>query len=210
MKKLALTSASVMALALGAFGQGAVFVDNSTSTGSLSQTAQGNYYTGTANIEVWYLNSTAASDANINSLNGSSALVGGVSANVAAYNFLTADGFTLATQILGVSVGDGVISIPTALEIAGITLANGGALFGIAAWTQGSSFTSTPGGFGGVLTFFNPTSNYTVPPPGTPVPPALNNWNPDLVMTPITVPEPGISALAGLGAAAMMIFRRRK
>ena len=57
----------------------------------------------------------------------------------------------------------------------------------------------------GVLAFVNPTADYTAVP--TPVPPALSGWTSDLVLA--AIPEPSALALAGLGAAAWLLLRRR-
>jgi len=60
------------------------------------------------------------------------------------------------------------------------------------------------GGFVGTVTFQNPTSN----PGGQPPVPAGNLSGMPSVN--LTVPEPTTLALAGLGAASLLIFRRRK
>jgi len=50
------------------------------------------------------------------------------------------------------------------------------------------------------------TGNPTAQPPTTPG--SLDGWTSPITMT--AVPEPGIIALAGLGMASLLIFRRRK
>ena len=211
MKKVVLTSLATLGLALGAFGQGAIFIDNVNAAGYLNigdDIATATHYTGPMYVEIWYKNDPAtAADTAINSLNGIKGQA------PAAYAMLTADGFTLATHINATDAAakpasGGVLSGFDVLQIPGINRvgnAAGNTLFGVVFWTGNSP--TLPGGVnGGVLTFNNPTSDYTLqPPPGAP---AMDNWPVDLVMTPI--PEPGTFALAGLGAAALLIFRRRK
>jgi hypothetical protein len=73
--------------------------------------------------------------------------------------------------------------------------------------TSDASFNAMLGASGastraGVSAFTDPT--FVSPSPAVQLP----GWNQDLVMT--TVPEPSTFALAGLGAAALLIFRRRK
>ena len=202
MKKVVLTSLAVIGLAVGAFGQGAIQIDNGLANGYLDNGNSSTHYDGPFGVEIWYKNGTAASDTAINSLNG---VVGQASA---AYALLTANGYTLATHINpgapGTTAVGGIVSGVGQVNIPGInrTANNGGALLAAVFWTSGNSY----GGNGGVLTFNNPTADYTAVPP--PAAPGLNNWPVDLVMTP--VPEPATFALAGLGAAALLIFRRRK
>lgn len=199
MKKVVLTSLAVIGLAVGAFGQGAVQIDNNLANGYLNN--GGVHYDGAFGVELWYKNSSAASDTAINSLNGVN--------SAQAYGLLSANGFTLATHINpgapGTTAVGGIVSGLGQVNIPGISPAGGAALFAVAFWTgNGNSFLG--GNSAGVLTFNNPTADYTlaVPPPA----PGLDAWPVDLVMTP--VPEPGTFALAGLGAAALLIFRRRK
>lgn len=61
--------------------------------------------------------------------------------------------------------------------------------------------------------FISAEGNDTIVPPGTPVnltlkTPGAGNWNGNIVLVP--VPEPTTIALGGLGAAALLLFRRRK
>lgn len=202
MKKVVLTSLAVLGLAVGAFGQGAVQIDNNQAAGYLNLGAA--HYDGVFGVELWYKNSSAATDTAINSLNGQNAS--------SAYALLSANGFTLATHINpgapGTTAVGGVVSGLGQVNIPGINrAANGGsALLAIAFWTGPGANSFLGGVNGGVLSFNNPTADYTAVPP--PAAPGLDSWPVDLIMTP--VPEPGTFALAGLGAAALLIFRRRK
>jgi len=62
---------------------------------------------------------------------------------------------------------------------------------------------TAPGGLAGAVSWSQLTGGN-----GAPAAPGIALSNPDLVLAP--VPEPTTMALAGLGAAAMLIFRRRK
>ena len=203
MKELLIGLAAV-GLTLSAFGQGAIFIDNNLANGYLSIGTAGNHYSGVFGLEVWYKNDpTSAADTAINSLNGRWP---GLS-----YPLLTADGFTLATHInptdpeaLANPAAGGIVSGFNELLIPGINRVgnpNGNALFAVVCWTGNSSTFSA---HGGMLTFNNPTADYTLQPP--PSAPTMDNWSVDLVMW---VPEPGVFALAGLGAAVLLVFRRR-
>ncbi len=199
MQKLLLAVAAI-GLTLSGFGQGAVIIDNNNAGGYLDIYRAGNHYTGPFGFELWYKNSAAASDTAINSLNGINP--------PEQYALLTADGFTLATHINpgapGTTAVGGIVSGIGQVNIPGInrTVANGSALFGIVFWLGSSSFGAAWNG--GVLTFNNPTADYTLPLP--PPAPTLDNWPVDLVMP---APEPGVFALAGLGAVILLVFRRR-
>jgi len=210
MKKTILITLAAMGSAFGAFGQGAVGLDNSTAaegivlTGTTGGSASGlGFYSGTAGVEVWYKNGSAY---DVSSLNG-------LFANpAAAYAKLTADGFTLATTFIGANVSGGGFGLGD-LHIAGVSPAGSPITLAIASW-QGSGATFQGAANGGVLGFIQPTADYTIAP--TPTSPdltaATGGFNTtDLRLNAITaVPEPSSFALAGLGAAAMLIFRRRK
>jgi hypothetical protein len=199
MKKSLLAVATV-GLTVAAFGQGAVILDNSSANGWLDIYSLGNHYYGPFGLELWYRNGTTADNA-INLLNGVNPSE--------AYSLLTADGFTLATHMTSKTTPwAGWAAFIGEADMPGIdrTIANGTAVLGLAIWAgNGNSFLSSYAG--GVVTFVNPTSDYTIPPPNTPVPPALDNWDDSLIMG---VPEPGTFALAGLGAALLSILRRRR
>ncbi len=191
---LALTSVT------GVFAQGAFFVDNSSISPGLAKSVAGSYYSGVYALQVWYLNGTTL-PGNINTVT-----------NTTAYSNLTTDGFTLATNYLNQTITSGNAGTFTLgqLNIPGVTPAASSIIVALAAWTgSGSSFTAAP--FAGVIAFTQSTVNYTASP--APTAPALTGWgtyNKDLIMTPVAVPEPTTIALAGLGGAALLAFRRKK
>jgi hypothetical protein len=161
----------------------------------------GNFYSGAYGLQVYELN-TATLPGNINSFDGVN--------STTAYQNMLADGYTLQGSFTGKTItaaNAGVFSLGS-LNMAGVSPAGGTVSIALVAWTgAGTSFPSS--GNAGVITFVNPTSDYTATP--TPTPKNLTGWGSlgkDLIMTP--VPEPATFALAGLGAAALMIFRRRK
>jgi len=201
MKTKILTTLATMGFALGAFAQGSLILDNNQAAHGI--TTSGGFYTGSAGLQVWYLNGSSYSLASLN----------GLSAD-AAYAKLTTDGFTLATTFTGATIGTGGFALGN-LQIPGITPAGSTATLAIAAW-QGSGATFGSGNHG-VLSFYQPLVDYTAQPPPVPgdltaalsgpgTPGGFNTT--DLALT--AVPEPSSFALAGLGAAAMLIFRRRK
>jgi hypothetical protein len=59
-----------------------------------------------------------------------------------------------------------------------------------------------------LVEFTSVTANPTAIPPGLPKSINATGWNGDAILTP--VPEPTTIALGGLGAAALMLFRRKK
>lgn len=194
MKKLLLTGLLV-GLAAGAFAQGAISLDNLNNTDD-SPTA-------TSNGKFFFLNigSTtpilANTDFNISFYGGSDAASAGLPSSLLKT-------FAGSSAAGGNLFGPGTFTDPTgqAITIPGTTTT---AFFRIEAWT-GTSATYAGRNQGtdlGVASavFSNPVAG----PPNTP--PNFVNM-PALVLS--SVPEPSTFALAGLGAAALLIFRRRK
>jgi len=201
MKKIAAISLAVLGLSVGAFAQGSINLDDSTISPGVALDTAGNYYTGTYGIQVYVLNTTTL-PGNVNSFDG-------VSSSTAYANML-ADGYTLQASFTGKTMSNpGVFSLGE-VDMAGVSPAGSSVSIALVAWTgSGTSFPTSAPGKGGVISFVNPTADYTAVP--KPTPPFLTGWNSqgqDLIMT--TVPEPTTFALAGLGAAALMVFRRRK
>jgi hypothetical protein len=217
MNKTIMTLVATVGITAGAFGQGAVFVDNSAvgggiSIGSSQANGQGKYFNGNLTLQVWYLNAASVpanitSDANL------------TTTGLTAYNNLTTDGFTLAQTYVNTSislVNAGVITLGQ-LNIAGVTPAGGSPVLALVAWTSGANGNSvTPAATfagatsGGVFSFVQPMVNYTALP--APTATALTGWSGanDLVMVPVSVPEPATLALAGLGGLASLVMLRRK
>lgn len=199
MKKLVLTGVAICAFALGAFAQGSINVDNNVLNNPyVDLLTLGSHYSGPATAEVWLLNA-AAVPADLAGVNGS---IGGGN----PYAQLAADGFTMQKSIQG-TASAGVISFGE-VDMPGVTPKGGSVVLALAVWdSHGASWS----GNGGMAVFVNPTADYTIAPPSTPLPANLTGWdalNSSLVMT--AVPEPSTIVLAGLGAAALLIFRRRK
>jgi hypothetical protein len=218
MKRTLLTTLATMGLALGVFAQGAIDLNNQAANGGIvvQGTSNGSslsgldWLTGTAGLEVWFLNSSSFNNSLINSFNTS----GGNPQS--AYAALTANGFTKATTITGASLTSGGFALGQ-INMTGCAV--GTETIAIAAWQgSGASFGS---GKSGVLSFYMNTVDSTAQPPptalklneGAPASPSANGgFNSfDLILnTAAATPEPSTFALAGLGAAALLIFRRRK
>jgi len=113
---------------------------------------------------------------------------------------------------LGSGQGDGNFSVGTG--VTGTATAPGAsAEFEVVGWTGAAtsySAANVAGNFVGIGTpFQNGTGGN-----GTPalVPMDMTGWTGNLILTPVAggIPEPTTIALGGLGAAALLLFRRRK
>ena len=205
MKTLVVTAAATVATASGAFAQGSVNFSDApllsvgVQVGVPGQAA--NWYVGTYSIELWELNGTTAPTL--------------PPAN--PYSALTTDGFTLIKGFYGLTMtagNPGVFALGE-VDYGGVTPKGGSATFAIAAWNSAyNTWVAAVSGQdvafrGGVVDFVNPTGDYTKTP--TPdIPPDLTGWDATGNSLIMSVPEPTTFALAGLGAAALLIFRRRK
>jgi hypothetical protein len=187
-------------LTLAALGQGSIGgwigVDNTLSIGAVTVDTAGNWYTGTYGVEIWA--KSGAIGGNINSFNGQP---GGT---VIAYANLALDGY-----VLGGTFANKNMSAPGTIVGVGTARFNnidpGPNAVAVVAWnTSAPSFSAAVAGGAkaGVYTFVN---GFYI---DLQAPTTLGDgWgSTDLVMTP--VPEPGRFALAGLGAAVLLIFHR--
>lgn len=212
MKKLTITGLATAGFALAAFGQGGIYLDNSyAGAGVVSSATTGpslsgyGYFSGTIGLQVWELNGTNAAD--VSTINGM------YKNPAAAYAELTSLGFTLETTYVGYTItaaNAGVIYGLGELDMPNVTPAMSEVTLALAGWT-GSGSTFASGASAGTTAFFQATDNYNQIP--TPTAPDLADWGTsgngtDLILYP--VPEPATFALAGLGAAALMLFRRHR
>jgi len=132
---------------------------------------------------------------------------------------LFAPGTTLGQPIgnftqVGTSAGNaGYISGPTITVAAGLGEAPGASgVFIVEGWAgnfanYAAAISGNAAFLGQSVEFVNGTGNPTTSPPGTPS--AMTGWDGSLILV-NPVPEPTTIALGGLGAAALLLFRRRK
>jgi len=214
MKKLILTALTVVGLAAGVFAQGYFQFDmNSINNGIAVDTAGSYLASGPFNWEAWILNGTPSS-AQIGAIDAFNGQPGG---SISAYALLASDGFIEQPLPPVWSFAGGTISLSASAspyKMAGVIPvgAQTPITLAIVAWnTSASSFNAMLAGANastraGVLAYSQLTTDYASSP--IPNPPATGWPAQDLILT--TVPEPSVFALAGLGAAALLIFRRRK
>jgi hypothetical protein len=215
MKKI-LALGAMMGVACGAFAQGTVLFDNNFSGTINYQTTVGGALTAVSAI-------------------GAGSNPGAAIWNVALLFNATPGGGIAQSSLIeladyrpnvanGPSDGAGFFQDTAAGKEVTITTPSGSgtATFEVVSWlgtattwaaalTPGSGTTYATQG-ANLVEFTAKIANPTSVPPG--IPSSINSgsgqWNGNLLLTPTTVPEPSTIALGGLGAAALLLFRRRK
>lgn len=194
MKKLILSTMLTVGFAGAVLAQGSVYFDTSANTSTDPSATSGGQ---------WFLQNGGTTSLLATDVNAE--LLGGTSATSLA---------PLATLLLsnGSATGDitfygnGSFSDQSGnpYSVAGATTS---AYFQIEAWTGNySSYAAAV--TGGAFTA--QTAPFQNPVAVAPTPAPSLTGNPAVVLSVTSTPEPGTFALAGLGAAALLIFRRRK
>lgn len=203
MKLKVLSTIVAMGMAVSAFAQSVVF-DNLGNGGGVSAISGGRVYINNGTTTTLFDGLT---------YNLGVAVWGGVDAN----NLTLLGTFTASSDPKGYTGADvGQFQLGTAgqgVVIPGVA-AGGLATIRLQMWFDGAgglfanyAAAAAGGGYVGTVTFQNGTSN----PGGNPPVPAPNfSGMPSIVLSATPVPEPTTFALAGMGAAALLIFRRRK
>lgn len=191
MKKI-LLSAMLVGLAAGAYAQGQINLGNISNSGTGPAAATGGLF---------WLDADGAAGP------GAPVLLG-TDFNVDFYGGSDANSLVLLKSL--VASGGGAAGGPgTFLDLSGAPVSIPGSLtsgfFRIDAWALGTSTFNASNLRGQSTVFSNPLGNPQAQPPGTPTD---FTGMPAVILSPI--PEPSTFALAGLGAAALLIFRRRK
>jgi hypothetical protein len=175
----------VIGSATGAYAQGFVFLDNINNTATSPSATSGGLF---------FINTGAGPVLQNGDFNA--AFYGGTD----SANLSLIASFSGAAAVGSGGFGPGFWLDPTgkSYPIPGSTTS---AFFQIQAWMgTATSYASATGAKGQSAVFNNPVAQVPTPPPDFANMPAVI----------MVVPEPSTFALAGLGAAALLIFRRRK
>ena len=228
MKKTVIIALAASGFAVGAFAQGSIYNINN-SDGIYLTTGVGNFNTTVASGASYYgapftLEVLFSSAATANEVSAINALNGTAGGGPTAAGDLTGDGFqnvgltggpsTTAGSVLGDATGTSEFGNVTGAVAGGLDLSTAFApntagyfafvITGTGAFANYSTVLAFSGSYGG-----NPATG-GLP---TDVSPGLNTFadngiNADLTTT--SVPEPGTIALACLGGASLLLFRRKK
>lgn len=190
MKKI-LSVLAVMAVACSAFAQGQISFSSPASSIKVKATPESDAVNITAGggyvSALW-----APAGSAMTAWDGSQNLAAWLVANTAWTQVTMDPKATAAGRVLATS-----ITVPTTSAVDLVLIGWAGS-----ATTFDAAFAAEqPVGFSGKM---------TVTPTAVPSPPATVAFSGGLTLTPTAIPEPSTFALAGLGAAALMIFRRRK
>lgn len=191
MKKL-LLSAVLIGLATGVYAQGFISLDNNLNSGNATDTSNGRYFLNQGSGPV------------LTSGDFNAAFYGGTdSANLVLIASFSGAAATANSGLYG--AGTWTDPSGSSYPVAGTTINSASAFFQIQAWTGNfASYAAALAGgapVGQSPVFSNPVAGGAGTPPDFTAMPSI---------TISSIPEPSTFALAGLGAAAMLIFRRRK
>jgi hypothetical protein len=180
MKKQLMTLAAMLAFVGSVFGQGQVTLGNNASSLITRVPEGGAVPIGSSSFQLYY-GLAGTSEANLILLPP----IAGTSTAIAG---------RIANTVIDVPVAPGT---PCVFQV----------------WGWDSSFTSyalaaAGGGHIGKSTLFNASTSGAGPPP--PLPTALAGLYPGFALSTTVIPEPSVLALAGLGVASLLLFRRRK